>query len=241
MTGAKPDTQLATATAAKAGSTVTAIADGETVTVEVARDLTVAAGDVLLVHRLGQARYACCRLFAAAVTLPDNDPGPAAKPATVTGVLTAGPVDTGSYLAASGWRSDGAVRQGAYGGWGNHTGAVFYGTTLTSLAGATVTSAAVLVRRADEGLTQAAASTMWLVTETTRPAGAPTLTSTSAGPLLRRRGEESFTVPTAWVQAMVDGTAGGLGFFDADSDPYVAFAGRDSWAPAFTLSVNWQR
>jgi hypothetical protein len=237
----KPTTQLGTAQGAKSGSTVAATVDGETVTVEVARDLTVAAGDVLLIHKIGATRIACCRLFPGAVTLPDNELSPPAKPTVVTGTLTVPPVETRSYRAGLGWRTDADVHQGTYGGFGNHTGAAFYGSKPSSLAGATVTAASVLLQRADTGATGAVATTMRLVTETTRPAGAPTLTSTTAGPSLRRRERDTFTVPTAWAQAMVDGTAGGLGFFDADGDPYVVFDGRGRWAPAFTLSINWQR
>ncbi|MEE3918179.1 hypothetical protein V2I01_04775 [Micromonospora sp. BRA006-A] len=40
---------------------------------------------------------------------------------------------------------------------------------------------------------------------------------------------------------MVDGTAGGLAVYDSSGSPYVRFAGRGSWSPAFTLAISWRR
>lgn len=232
---------LATATATKSGSTVTASIAGITVTVQVARDLTVAAGDVLLVQRVGSQWVAVCRMFAASTTLPDADPVPTPNPGTVTGSLTVSPVETRSYRNG-GWRTDNTdVYQGQYGGNGNHTGAVFYGSKPRSLDGATVTSATVQVRRDRGGTYAAQSTTMRLVTEATRPSGAPTLTSSTTGPSLAVGSSTTFTIPTSWAQSIVDGTAGGIGFYDADGSPYVVFAGRGTWSPAFTLTINYTR
>ncbi|MEE3918180.1 hypothetical protein V2I01_04780 [Micromonospora sp. BRA006-A] len=60
--------RLVTATSAKSGSTVTAVVNGVSTTVQVARDLTVAAGDVLLVERVGAQWFAYARVFASAPT-----------------------------------------------------------------------------------------------------------------------------------------------------------------------------
>lgn len=236
----KPGTYLGTATAAKSGGQVTADIDGAVRTVEVARDLTVASGDVLLVHRVGSLWVACCRLFTAAPAAVDNDGVPDPQPGFVTGTTVVAPVETRSYRAGAGWRTDHTdVMQGEHAG-GNHTGAAFYGSAPAALSGATVIDARVQVRR-DAGDAAAPASTLRLVTETTRPSGAPTLTSSSAGPALRVGQSGEFTLPVAWVQAMIDGTAGGLAVDDADGSPYLRFAGRDSWAPAFTMTIDWSR
>lgn len=239
----KPDSRLVTALAAKTGSTTTANIDGVTTTIQVARDLTVATGDVLFVARFGAQWFATARAFSSAVTMPeDNDPPPDPKPSVVTGTLTVSPVETCTWNGSA-WRTDNDdVYQGAYGGGANNTGAAFYGSKLTSLAGATVLSASIQVRRLPRGLSWISQpTTMRLITETTRPAGAPTLDNSSAGPELRIDETARFTIPDSWAQEMVDGTAGGIGFFDADGTPFVAFAGRGRWSPAFTMTINWSR
>lgn len=235
------DFLLATATAGKSGSTVTALVNGVVTTVQVARDLTVASGDVIIVGRVGQQWFALGRAYSAAPTAPSvTDPVPAPAPAIVTGSTAVAPVETRSHRGS--WRTDNtSVYQGEYGGWGNHTGAVFYGGNPRSLAGATVTAASVQVRRIDGGAFAAQGTTMRLMTDATRPAGAPTLTSSTAGPSLAVGAQTSFAVPTAWAQSIVDGTAGGLAFYTAGGTPYVRFAGLGDWAPAFTLTIHWQR
>lgn len=234
---------MATATAANVGTTVTANVNGTVVTVQMVRGLTVAAGDVLLVHRMGSQWFAVGRGYASAPADPGNDTAPNPKPASWGGTLVVPPVATGSWRSLGGWRTDTAdVIQGSYGAYGNHTGAAFYGNLPRSLVGATVTGATIQVMRRPGGTPSAQATTMLLVTEAAQPSGAPTLTSTTAGPSLAASATDSgFAIPTAWAQAMVAGTAGGIGFFDADGSPYVRFAGRGSWSPAFTMTIAWTR
>lgn len=235
---------LVTATAAKSGSTVVAVVNGVETTVQVARDLTVAAGDVLLVERLGSQWFAVARLFAAAAPQAEEQPRPPdPKPAVVTGTLVVSPVETRSYRPSYGWRTDNTdVYQGQYGGWGNHTGCAFYGSKPRSLSGATVTDAKIRVKRLSAGTYAAQPTTMRLITQATRPGGAPTLTSSGAGPTLAVGSTTNgFDVPTAWAQAMVNGTAGGIAIYDSSGSPYVRLAGRGSWSPAFTLTISWRR
>lgn len=240
MTGAL----LVTATADKIGSTVAAVVNGQPATVQVARDLPVGAGDVLVVTRVGAEWFAVARVYAAA-TVPGEPIGaaPPALPTTTTGQLVVSPVETRSYRPA-GWRTDNTdVYQGQYGGFGLHTGCVFYGTKPRSLAGATVTGAAIRARRLTGGAYAAQATTLRLLANTTRPAGAPTvLADTTAGPSLPvGQTVTAFALPTSWGQMLVDGTAGGVALYDADGSPYVRLAGRASWSPAFTLTLTWQR
>lgn len=234
---------LATATAAKSGTTVTATVNGTETTVQVARDLAVAAGDVVIVERIGAEWFAIGRAFSAAPAATNPEAPPEPRPPVTTGTLVVSPVETRSYRASFGWRTDNAdVYQGQYGGWGVHTGCAFYGGKPRSLAGATVTDARIRVRRLTAGAYAAQATTLRLVTQATRPGGAPTLTSSTAGPSLAVGAtNNSFAVPDAWVQAMVAGTAGGLAIYDADGSPYVRLAGRGSWSPAFTLTISWRR
>lgn len=231
---------LATATAAKAGSTVAALVNGQSTTVQVARDLAVASGDVIIVEKIGSQWFALGRAYASAPTAPVNQSPPASQPGSVAGTNVFAPVETRTY--ESSWRTDNThVYQGSYGGSGNRTGCVFYGAAPRSLAGATVLSAAFQVRRQSGGAYAAQASTMYLMTQATKPAGAPTLGPNTAGPTLAVGAQGGFLVPTSWVQAMVDGTSGGLAFFTAAASPYIVFSGIGDWAPAFSLTVNWQR
>lgn len=239
------ETVIGIATAAKTGSTAPVTINRQSVTCQVLRDLTVASGDPVMVTKVGSVWIVTGRLYASAPTAPEDTGSapPVPKPTTVTGSLTIYPVETRSYRS-SGWRTDNDdVYQGQFGGNGNHTGTAFYGSKPGSLEGATVTSAYIKVRRPDRGGQNAAqATTMRLVTQKTRPGGAPTLGSSTSGPSLRRgQTDNSFTIPTAWAQAMVDGTSGGLAFFESDGSPYVIFSGRGDWASAFALTINWSR
>jgi hypothetical protein len=234
----------AVAQTTKSSNACTAQVNGVNTTVQVARDLTVAVGDILLIHKVGSTWFASARFYAAAPAEPSDqvEAPPNPQPAVVTGHLVVVPVYTGSYRDGR-WRTDtGDVVQGTYGGYGNSTGVAFYGTKPTSLAGATVTAARINVRRVAGGVQAAQATTMRLVTEAVKPTGAPTLTSTTAGPNLAVGATSvAFTVPTAWAQAMVDGTAGGLALFDGDGSPYARYAGRGTYAPSFALSIDWSR
>lgn len=239
---AKPVTTTGVATAVKSGGFVDVNIDGVLRSVQIARDLVVAVGDVVVVHKFGSLWAASARLGTASLsdtppTYADLDP----NPSTVSGELVVAPVDTGTYQVGSGWSADDAVQQGAHGGYGLATGAAFFGSKPRSLTGATVTSARLERIHRLSSPAASTSSTMWLVTEATRPSGAPTRTSSAAGPSTVPNVSTSFTVPTAWAQAMVDGTAGGIGFYDADGSPWVKFAGRSALTPAFTLVIAWSR
>lgn len=222
---------------------------GETVSLNVARGLTLASGDQVVMSRVGSLWIVTSLLGTgtpSASTAPDIEKPPPAKPATpITGTLVVVPVETRSYRTGSfaGWRTDNTdVYQGQYGGLGNHTGCAFYGSKPRSLAGATVTSATIRVRRDRAGDFAKQTATLRLVTQATRPAGTPTLTSSTTGPRLAIGAtDNSFTVPTSWVQAMVDGTAGGLAVFDSGGSPYMRFAGKGSWSAAWQLTIRYTR
>lgn len=239
-----PSSLLATATAAKSGSTVTATVNGIETLVQVARDLSVAAGDVLVIHRFGAQWFATARVFATAPASVDPIAPPNPKPTIITGSTVISPVETRSYRSSYGWRADNTdVYHGQYGGWGNHTGCAFYGTKPRSLAGATVTGATIKVARpSGTGSTYAAVgTTMRLMTNATRPSGAPTLGSTASGPAIKAGTSTTFAIPDSWAQAMVDGTAGGLAFYDSDGSPYIIFSGKGRWSAAFTMTIYWSK
>jgi hypothetical protein len=234
---------LAYAITAKSGDTCDVWINGTTTTVKVARDLTVAQNDLLLIQRTGMFWVAIQRLGTAAVT-PQTGQGqaPPPKPPVVYGNTPFGPVETRSYQATR-WRTDNDdVYQGQYGGNGNHTGCAFYGNGPRSLAGATVNGAYIQVRRKlGGGITAAQSTTLRLVTQSTRPGGAPTLTSSTAGPSLAWGQAQAYGIPASWAQSMVDGTAGGLALFVGGGSPYVILDGRSHYGPSFTLTIIWQR
>lgn len=233
---------LGRATAAKTGSIVPVEINGTVVNVQIARDVTVAADDIVIVSRTENLWVVTGRLFTAAAPNPTGNGG-GVPTSGVSGSSVFAPVETRSYRS-SGWRTDTTdIYQGQYGGWGNHTGCAFYGAGPRSLAGATVLSALIAVRRnSGGGITAPQATTLWLVTQSTRPGGAPTLGSSTAGPTLGWGGYlNSFAIPASWAQAMVNGTAGGLAVYDASGSPYVILSGNGTWGPSFTLSMSWSR
>ena len=234
------------ATGSKSGDSVPVWLNGTVITVKCARDISPGTNDVLLLERNGLYWVAVARLGTAAVPPPiDNVAPPPAKPATVTGTSTFGPVETRSYRTSVfvGWRTDNDdIYQGQYGGNGNHVGCAFYGNALLSLAGATILSASIQVRRKSSGgVTAGQGTTLWLVTEKTRPGGAPTRTSSTGGPTLAWGQSTSFGIPASWVQSMAAGTAGGLAIFNSGGSPYVIWDGRGGYGPSMTMTVNWSR
>jgi hypothetical protein len=239
--GTRPAFRLGTATTVSSGALATFTIDGVLAQVQVARDLTIAVGDVALIARAGQLWVAVCRLYAAApADVGYTGDVPAPSPASVSGTLVITPASTGSYRTGFGWLSTDDVAQGDPGS-GVHTGAAFYGSKPLSLTGATVTAATVRIRRpARGGNPVAQAVTLRLVTEATRPVGAPTLTSTQAGPSPVWDSNTDFTVPTAWAQAIVGGTAGGLAITNT-GDPYVLTSGTGDYGPAWAMTLNWTR
>lgn len=234
------------AVGAKASGLVTVTVSGVDIVMNAARDVTFAAGDRLAFTRNGGIWVAYARLDTAATTGPGadtpNPKPPPPKPVTVTGSKTFTPVETRSRQASK-WRTDNDdVYQGQHGGQGNHTGCAFYGNGPRSLNGATVTGASVKLRRAGKGgITAAQDTTFRLVTNKTRPSGAPTLTSSTDGPNLKWGQSTTFTIPTSWAQAMVDGTAGGLAIFESDGSPYVILDGRGNYSASFQLTMKWSR
>jgi hypothetical protein len=233
---------------------------GVTVTARVATTVTVAVGNILLAARLGSTYYVISVVPAAPSATPatppppdtapvdTGDPPPAPKPTVTTGTLTCVPAVTACYRDGS-WRSDGDpvnsfdLFQGRYGGssYGRNTGAAFYGGKPHTLNGATCTKATVKIKRLSAGDFAARSATLRLVSQTTRPGGAPTLNESTSGPGLKIGDSTTFTLPTSWGQALIDGTRGGIAISVSSDDPYIHLAGRGSWSAAMTLTLSWRR
>jgi hypothetical protein len=239
----------------------TASVGGIQITVRAVSGLVVAVGDMLLIVRHGSVYWAVAVTVAAPAVPPPpppptddekpdtGDTAPAPKPVVTTGSLVCSPVATASYRDGK-WRTDiGPVNdadtyQGRYGGssFGRNTGCAFYGSKPRSLAGATVTKAVLKARRLTGGDYAARTPTLRLVSQSTRPSGAPTLNESTNGPSLAVGSTTtSFVIPDSWAQAMVDGTRGGLAIHINADSPYIRFAGRGSWSAAWTLTIYWRR
>jgi hypothetical protein len=232
---------------------------GVTTTVRIISGVSVASGDSVLLMKYNQSWFVVGKVVAAptvpptaAVTPPNNPPAnsppPPPKPPVRSGSLVVAPVQTATYRDGK-WRTDvdggtsgGDVLQGVYGSYGNNTGCAFYGSKPRTLAGATVTRATIRVHRLRAGSFGAQTSTLRLVTQSSRPSGAPTLGASTSGPRLAVDGtDNSFDIPTSWAQAMVDGTSGGLAIFVSSGSPYMRFSGRASWSAAWTMTIYWTR
>lgn len=233
---------------------------GIVVTARAASGLTVAAGNVLLVAREASTYYAFAVVPAAPTTTPaapapadstpvdTGDTPPTPKPTVRTGTLTCVPTATACYRDGS-WRSDGDptnsfdLYQGRYGGssFGRNTGCAFFGSKPHTLSGATCTKATVQIKRLSAGDFSARSATLRLISQTSRPGGAPTLNETTSGPSLTIGSSTTFTLPTSWGQALIDGTRGGIGISVSSDDPYIHLAGRGSWSAAFTIAISWRR
>lgn len=228
------------------GSTCTVERDGIVSTYQVLRGLSPQVNDAVSVQRHGSLWVVVGILYAAAVgTDESNQAAPTPNPVAVNGKLVVSPIETRTWDSDhSSWtyRGNDSVYQGEYSSFGLNRGCIFYGSKPSSLEGATATGAYVSYRRLSKGGSASAqTSTLWLVTNKTRPAGAPTLTSSTTGPTAAWGAQGTFTVPTSWAQAMLDGTAGGLALYDADGSPYMIFAGRSDWSAAWTLTINYTR
>jgi hypothetical protein len=245
--------------AVSSGACVATVA-GIQITVRVVAGVTVAVGDTLLIQRVGSTYWATAVAAAAPAVPPPTppppedppntgDPAPAPKPVMTTGSLVCSPVATASYRDGK-WRTDiGSTSsadtfQGRYAGssYGRNTGCAFYGSKPRSLAGATVTKATIRVRRLSAGDFAARTATLRLVSQSTRPAGAPTLNESTSGPSLAVSStNNAFVIPDSWAQAMVDGTRGGLAISIGSDSPYIRLAGRGSWSAAWVLTIYWRR
>lgn len=228
---------------AKSSGMLTVRVNSLDVQMHAARDVTFAAGDRVAFVRAGATWVAVARAGTAAVAdQPDAAVAPPANPPTVFGSTAFVPAEYGNWQDTR-WSNDTSnILQGqATTSAPNNTGTVFYQNAFRALAGATASAARVQIRRSTRGGKPGALPlTLWLVTQTTRPLGAPTLTDTTVGPLLAWGQSTSFTIPTAWAQAMIDGTAGGLAVFESDGSPYIALDALGN-ASQFALTVDWSR
>lgn len=232
-----------------AGGVITVNVGGQLVNVQVDRSINPATtpivnGDIVLMTKVGSTWFVTGLLGTATLNYDarTSDPAPDVRPGYRTGRFVIHPVDTATYRASVGWREDTTdLFQGDQSGAGLLTGAAFYGTKPSALAGATVTKAVLKLKRLPGGPFAAATPVLKLVTEAARPTGAPTLSSAAFGPALRAGDTNDYELNVSWGQGLVNGTYGGLAITSAFSTPYLRLAGRDSWAAGMVVVLDWRR
>ena len=84
--------------------------------------------------------------------------------------------DTYRSSVYNNWKRDGTVRQGDY-GYGDCTGCWFFGTAFAELKGKTITKVQITINRQTGGTSVPVEHKLWMHRYTSRPSGAPTLTS----------------------------------------------------------------
>lgn len=147
------------------------------------------------------------------------DSGAPSAPPSTAKPIPLRPTFSGSFRAGS-WRTDTSdLYQGDWTGRGINSGGCWWGKLPASLSAATLT----LVRSSAAGSGAALAPTLTLLAGTSRPAGAPSVLASVAGPALLRGKSAPWPVPGAWLALMAAGTAGGIGCTSgASTSPYLA-------------------
>jgi hypothetical protein len=230
--------------AAPAGGRVSVRVDGATLSLPLIRSYAPTVGDTCLVLRRESSGWVLGALGTAPPAAPPpttNVPPPvaddptAAKPRTGSDVFV--PTSSGTYRDGA-WLPDTVdVYQGDASGRGLNYGAAYYGAGPNGIRGATVTRARLRIRRQVGGSSFPQAPTLRLLTGTVRPAGAPVSSSSTPGPALAAGEETTYDLPTSWGQALVDGTAGGIGtWVDPDPNPYIRTDG-----PTLAVLLDWTR
>ena len=241
-TRAAPRYQRATVKAVS-GSLLTVLIDGQESTLPALENAGgYTPGSLVVVARDASGSFVLGVIGTTeAPTAPPNPPPVTPPSAPQKRAATLLPTFTGSWRPG-GWRSDSDVRQGDY-GYGNHVGAAFYGRQLAGLhANLSETRRAVLTyRRTTGGVFAPQSPTVWTLSESSRPAGAPTRLASAAGAAVGVYSDRtaSWQLPQSMTDALLSGTAGGLGIYVAGGSPYIVLLGRSEFASAFQLSVTY--
>jgi hypothetical protein len=223
------------------GGRVSVKIDGATLTLPLLRGYTPTINDQVLVALQGRRGFILGALGTAPVAPPAPSVivSPPAEDPTVakprTGSTVFKPTSSGSYRNGS-WRGDtNDLYQGDWSGRGINTGAAFYGNGPHGLAPAVCTGVRVKLLREDGGVYGGVSPTLKLWQEKAR-SGAPNERRSTGGPSLSIGESSTFTLPDAWGQELIDGTAGGIGCKVAGSSPYVHLNG-----PTMAVVIDWRK
>lgn len=241
-------------TAATAGAkAITVELDGTAVLVPTLAGTTYAVGQTVLVARDGRQAGYVLGAIGQPPAPPPPDPvyvPPAPKPAQQEPGSTVKrysktllPSSTGTYRGGS-WRSTRNLYQGDWGGWGINTGAAFYGNQFVGLRAKLTSPRSAVVRysRTSGGVFGSQSPTFWTLTQRSRPSGAPTRRLSAVGDGVTTSGSdrhESWALPTAMLDELLSGQAGGLGIYVPGSNPYIVLSGPQEVATSLSITVNY--
>lgn len=107
-------------------------------------------------------------------TVGDKNASAPSTTATATYKSTLG--DTYRSSIYNNWKKDSTCRQGDW-GYGDCTGVWFFGTQFSELKGKTINKVTITITRQSGGSSASVEHKLWMHNHTTRPSGAPTLTS----------------------------------------------------------------
>lgn len=132
--------------------------------------------------------------------------------------------------------------QGAYSTtWGYYRGCYFYGNAFTSLAGRTCTGLTIRLHRKGSGGISGA-ERIWLAphTHASQPSGSPYFTESARQVgTLAWNATDTFTLPTAWGQALIDGRYKGFGHLYLGTADYAVMHGLETDSLSGQLSLSW--
>lgn len=202
---------------------------------------TPRAGDVAVMVRSAN-RLWMLGVHGAPVAVPDPDdpneapseenPKPPDAPTTTTVRLS--PTATGTARGGSVRPDTGDLYQGDWTGRGINSGMAVY--RARQLSGV-VASCSVRIKRLDAGVFAAAAPTLRLMAQGSL-VGSPTWQAEQVGPALKAGESRTVALPTSWGQALINGTAGGIGIHVLSNSPYVRLAGKAQGFMTVTLRIR---
>lgn len=255
---ASPDTEtrivraVITALGTVSGTVTIDLGADRTVDAETLAGQTLAIGDVVFATRMDATGWLVLGKRAEAITSP-----PFATSWTLPWTVKAAPSGAASgtltvdAASAGGWRPDTTPAwwtdqpsQGYYAYPSQvYQGAWFYGSSaFSSIAGRSCTSLTLRVSRPSVGgISGAVTLYVRLHRNATKPASAPSWHSIAAkayaGPAWG--GTTTITLPTSWGQALIDGTARGVGLYYSGSSQYAKLNNLATDSQCGRLTLGW--
>lgn len=167
--------------------------------------------------------------------VPDpEEPDETSPPTPTTTTVRLSPKATGTTRGGSVRPDTSDLYQGDWTGRGINSGmAVYKARQLTG----TVTACSVRIKRLDAGVYAAQSPTLRLMTQNSL-VGSPTWQDSQSGPAMKVGDVRTVTLPDSWGQALINGTAGGIGIHVAGSSPYVRLAGKAAGFMTVTLKIR---
>lgn len=167
-------------------------------------------------------------------------------PTPSTGTLVVPATAIRSWRDNEGWSGaseSNSAAQGAYSTrWGYYRGCYFYGSAFSSLKGATCTRLRIrLHRKGAGGIAGPENVYLALHAHASIPSGAPYFTTGArrVGSLAWNDTAE-FDLPVSWGQALINGTAKGIGHLYLGTADYAVFHGLGTDSLSGRLTLDWK-